>query len=254
MFDDMVDIHSHVLWGIDDGASHFDESVELCFMADDAGTKTLFLTPHLMYWEKAEELYDMREIKTEELAEVLDDNYTGIELKKGFEIYCDDDIFNVKYFKPYTLNESRYVLIEFDFFKTRENDVISWCSYLSSFGLVPIIAHPERYDFVLNDATCIERLSEKGVLFQINAGSPAGMFGIDEAEISCEMINKGYADFIGSDAHGLYSRNTDLYSCIDMYPEFIDEELIRKAAVENPKFILNDKLYVPERKAHISDM
>ncbi len=254
MFDGMIDIHSHTLWGIDDGANHFDESVELCFMADDAGTKTLFLTPHLMYWEKAEELFDMREMKTEQLAEVLDDNYSGIILKKGFEVFCDDDIFNVKYFKPYTLNESRYILIEFDFFKTGENDVSSWCNYLSSFGLVPIIAHPERYGFVLDDVSCIDRLSEKGVLFQINAGSPAGMFGDEEAAIACGMLNKGYADFIGSDAHGLFSRNTDLYACMEMYPEFINEELLRKAAVENPQVILNDKPYSPKRLDYITNI
>ena len=80
-------------------------------------------------------------------------------IKKGFEILCDDEIFDIKYFKPYTLNESRYILIEFDFYKTAEEDVKSWCKYLQSFGLVPIIAHPERYGFVMDDMSCLDRLS-----------------------------------------------------------------------------------------------
>lgn len=247
MFEGMTDIHSHVLWGIDDGAEHFDESVELCFMAEDNGTENLFLTPHLMYWDKAEELYDLREQKVEELQEVLFDNDSEIILRKGFEILCDDDIFNVKYFNPYTLNGSRYLLMEFDFFKTTETDVASWCKYISSFGLVPIIAHPERYRFVLNDISTVQRLSEQGALFQINAGSPAGHFGEASEEIACDMLNRGYVDFIGSDAHDMFSRNTDIRECMEFYPSFLNEDLIYKAAVENPMVIIEDLKYNPIR-------
>ena len=251
MFDQIVDIHSHALWGIDDGARHFDDSVDLCIMAEDSGTKTLFLTPHLMYWQQAESLFDLREEKIEKLNEVLEENESEIILKKGFEILCDDDIFNVKYFNPYTLNGSRYILIEFNFFKTNEADVLSWCKYLTSFGLVPIIAHPERYGFVLDDISCIKRLSETGVLFQMNAGSPTGMFGREEQDASCRMLNNGYVDFIGSDAHDLYGRNTDLYACIEMYPDFVDSDLLCKAAVLNPEYILKDKEYRPIRTGTI---
>ncbi len=254
MFDGIVDIHSHVLWEMDDGARYFDDSVDLCFLAEDTGTKTLFLTPHLMYWEQAEDLFDLREEKTERLQEVLEENDSEIVLKKGFEILCDDDIFNIKYFNPYTLNGSRYILIEFEFFKTSEKDVSSWCKYLTSFGLVPIIAHPERYGFVLDDVSCIERLSKEGVLFQINAGSPAGMFGGAQQEVSCRMLNNGYVDFIGSDAHDPFARNTDIYACMDMYPDFLNEDLLRRAAVLNPEVILEDKNYYPERLGLMSKM
>lgn len=247
MFENMTDIHSHVLWGIDDGAQDFDDSVELCFMAEDSGTKNLFVTPHLMYWERAEELFDIREQKVEELQEILVEEGSELVIKKGFEILCDDDIFNIKYFNPYTLNGSRYLLMEFDFFKTSEKDVASWCDYITSFGLVPIIAHPERYRFVFDDIAVIQRLSEKGTLFQINAGSPAGFFGDAAEEIACDMLNRGYVDFIGSDAHDLDSRNTDLRECMEFYPSFLNEDLLYKAFVENPEIIINDLQYKPIR-------
>ena len=247
VFENTTDIHSHVLWGVDDGAEFFDESVELCFMAEDCGTKNLFVTPHLMYWDRAEELFDIREQRVDELQETLIDEDSELIIKKGFEILCDDDIFNVKYFNPYTLNNSRYLLMEFDFYKTGEDDVRSWCEYISSFGLVPIIAHPERYRFVFDDISVIQRLSEQGVLFQINAGSPAGFFGEAEQEIACSMLNKGYVDFIGSDAHSLRSRNTDLDACVKYYPDFLNEALFYKAAVENPQAIINDSPYKPIR-------
>lgn len=254
MFENMMDIHSHTLWGMDDGAEDFDYSVDLCCMAEENGTKTLFLTPHLMYWDRADELFDIREVRSEELEETLAMNDSKIVLKKGFEIFCDDDIFNIKYFNPYTLNGSRYILIEFDFFKTDESDVASWCRYLSSFGLVPVIAHPERYGFVLDDVNCIERLSQNGVLFQINAGSPAGFFGEAEGDVAAAMLNNGYVDFIGSDAHDLFSRNTDMRACIEMYPKYINMEAVEKAAVSNPHFILEDKPFFPERKGYFSKL
>lgn len=247
------DIHSHVLWGIDDGAREFDESVDLCRMADDCGTGTLFLTPHLIYWENAEELFDTRNEKFEELFDVVRQLDLDLNLEKGFEILCDDDIFNIKYFKPYTLAGTRYILIEFDFFKTTESDVRSWCSYLKSFGLVPIIAHPERYAFMLSDGACVDRLSEDGVLFQINCGSPAGMFGSNSRDFSLRMLDRGFADFIGSDAHALRSRNTDLEYCFSFYPNEISTRLLDIACFENPEKLLKDEQITPNRFCYFAE-
>ena len=254
MFEGMIDIHSHVLWGIDDGAEHFDESVELCFMAEDNGTENLFLTPHLMYWDKAEELYDLREQKVEELQEVLFDNDSEIILRKGFEILCDDDIFDIKYFKPYTLCGSRYILIEFDFFKPTYEDVNAWCEYLKSFGLVPIIAHPERYEFFLNDYSAIDKLSQKGNLFQINSGSAAGMFGDDVQDFAERMINCGFADFFGSDAHDLRFRNTDISFCLENTPFGLDEDVLEKALFINPQKIIKDEQIKVSRLGYFAEM
>lgn len=254
MFGNIIDIHSHSLWEIDDGAQDFEETMDMCLEAEESGTKTLFLTPHLMYWGQAESLYDEREEKTEILCECLEDNDSSLVIKKGFEILCDDEIFNIRYFKPYTLCDSRYILIEFHFYKTTFEDVVSWCNYLSSFGLVPIIAHPERYAFVMDNASCVEALSDKGVLFQMNVASPTGAFGDREAYVACEMLNCGFVDFIGSDAHDLLMRNTDILSCLEMYPEELDINLFGKAACENPEFILKDGLYKPRRLEHIENL
>lgn len=244
----MTDIHSHVIWRMDDGAKRHAETVELCRIAEQSGTNTLFLTPHLMYWEEAEFLYDQREARVAELENILDEEGINLRLVKGFEILCDDDIFNIKYFKPYTLAGSRYILIEFSFDNTTEEDVTAWCKYLLSCDLVPIIAHPERYEFVLSDISAVERLSQEGVLFQLNAGSPAGMFGEEVAMTALRMLNAGYADFIGSDAHNVHLRNTDMQYCFDRYPRYADMRMAEKAVNENPDYILKDKKYVPFRK------
>lgn len=249
-----IDLHSHVLWGVDDGSRSLDETVDMCALAEDSGTGTLFLTPHLMYWDRAEELFDIRNEKAEYLKEVLADNEINLDLKTGFEILCDDDIFLTKYFNPYTLCGSKYILIEFDFFKTTIEDVLSWCSYLQSFGLVPIIAHPERYRFMLLDGKCVDKLSDKGVLFQINAGSPVGVFGDTSAEFALKMIKGGFVDFIGSDAHDIRSRNTDMAFYFENYPYEADNGFLHRASYLNPLKVINNEDISIQRFSHFLDL
>lgn len=245
MHNNYIDIHSHTLWDIDDGSKDIDETISLCDMAVRSGTEHLFLTPHLIYWESAEDLLDERDSKIERLSEILDEEEIELKIHKGFEILCDDDIFNIKYFKPYTLCGSRYILIEFDFFKTAVDDVVSWCKYLISFDLVPIIAHPERYQFFILEYEAIDKLSDMGVLFQINSGSAAGMFGSNVRKFAERMINRGYADFVGSDAHDLMMRNTDMGFCFNNYSDDVNMELLKIAYSDSPlKLIKNQQIDV----------
>lgn len=252
MFNKYFDVHSHVLWDLDDGSKNVEETLNLCDMAASSGTAHLFLTPHLIYWERAGDLYDEREWKFQRLEEALAEEEIPLKIHKGFEILCDDDIFAIKYFKPYTLCGSRYILIEFDFFKTTTDDVVSWCNYLLSFGLVPIIAHPERYEFFISEESAIDELSNMGVLFQINSGSAAGMFGSKVQSFAEKMINRGFADFIGSDAHDLMMRNTDMEYCFENYPEDINRELLEKALSINPIKIINDEPIVVQRLSELA--
>ncbi len=250
----MIDIHSHTLWGLDDGSRSLNTSVEMCRIASESGTEVLFLTPHIVYWENAEDLYDLREEKTERLEEILDEYGVELKLVKGFEILCDDDIFDIKYFKPYTLGGTRYILIEFDFEKPTEEDVISWCNYLISQSLVPVIAHPERYRFVKENISVLEKLSDKGVLFQINCGSPLGMFGDSECNISLKMLKCGYVDFIGSDAHDTVYRSTNISELIEEYPETVSEDVIFDATERNPQAVINNEIIETKRKGSLLDV
>jgi protein-tyrosine phosphatase len=242
-----VDLHSHSLWGIDDGAPDLETSLEMCRLAHETGTDYLFLTPHLINWSDAGMLYDIREERTEYLQNILYSEGRELTLIKGFEILCGDDIFEVKYFEPYTLNKSRYILIEFSFNRTTEDDVNAWCDYLISCGLVPVIAHPERYEFVKNDVSVIERLSDKGCLFQVNCGSVVGVFGEREANVALRMLYAGYVDFIGSDAHDLRWRTTDMYAFLRDYPDNLPVGVLDDALFTNPQKVINNEKIIPER-------
>ena len=102
MRDKYIDIHSHVLWDIDDGSKDFGETINLCDMAMRSGTGQLFLTPHLIYWDNAGDLFDERERKIESLTDFLEEEEFELKIHTGFEILCDDDIFDVKYSKSFT--------------------------------------------------------------------------------------------------------------------------------------------------------
>ena len=80
-----------------------------------------------------------------------------------------------------------------------------------------------------------------GVLFQINSGSAAGMFGSKVRRFAERMINRGYADFVGSDAHDLIMRNTDMDFCFNNYSDDIDIELLKKAYKSNPLKLIKDE-------------
>ncbi|MGN0526206.1 MAG: tyrosine-protein phosphatase [Acutalibacteraceae bacterium] len=253
MNNEFIDIHSHVLWNIDDGSRSFYETLDLCAMAEDVGTKILFLTPHLMYWDRAEDLFDQRNEKAEKLRQVLLQEGIDLKLELGFEILCDDDIFNVKYFKPYTLCGSRYILIEFDFFKTSEEDVTAWCNYLISNGLVPIIAHPERYEFVLDDFSVFQRLSDKGVLFQMNGCSAEGAFGAEVENTALRMLEYGFVDFVGSDAHNINRRNTELSRCFEEFESKLIDDFFDIVCWNNPQCVIKNEQIIPRRISYFNE-
>ena len=88
----------------------------------------------------------------------------------------------------------------------------------------------------------------------MNAGSPTGVFGDREAYVACEMLNCGFVDFIGSDSHDLRMRNTDIIANIEMYPDELNMDLLKKAACDNHEFILKDGLYKPQRLELIENL
>lgn len=249
----MIDIHSHVLTGLDDGARDFDTSIELCRIAALTGTTVLTATPHLMCWNTASSLLEARDEKLRELRYALEEEQIDLELAAGVELLCDDEIFQVGDLSPFTLNGSRYLLIEFDFSGTSEEDVAAWCDHLLSRGFVPIIAHPERYAFVNDDITSIERLSEKNILFQLNCGSAVGMFGEQAARMALLMLRCGYADLLASDAHTLSRRTTDLSRMLQSYPPVIGREVIERATERTPELILKNQTVLPNVRYSFSE-
>ena len=196
----MIDIHSHILFGIDDGSKSLSESINIINKAIDNGYTDIVLTPHYRF----EQNYVCNNInkykRFVELQKEVERLELPINLYLGNEITIDEDLFyylNAEVAMP--LNGSRYLLIELPFDSVFK-DLDSAIDRLLSKGNVPIIAHPERYLYY-NDLSEFERLLKKGVLFQGNINSLYGKYGMKAKETLEEMLRMNMIHFMASDIH-----------------------------------------------------
>ncbi len=196
----MIDIHNHILYGIDDGSKSLEESINIINKAIDNGYTDIILTPH--YRKIQNFVCDNREKYRRFciLKNKIDELDLPINLYLGNEITIDEDLFyylNAEQALP--LNGTRYLLIELPFFSAF-NDLDEAIDRLLSKGNIPIIAHPERYEYY-QDLSEYERLLKKGVLFQGNINSLYGKYGNRAKKVLEEMLKKNMIHFMASDIH-----------------------------------------------------
>lgn len=237
----MVDLHSHILPDIDDGAKNLDESLRLCSLGRINHIKKIVATPHFNALGNIDNFLKQRDEKYNSLKKALEENNIDADIYKGAEVFVDDDIFFSKNLNRLTINDSRYLLIEFSFYGLKFKDVVQYLDELYSMDIVPIVAHPERYEYFQNDYDAVNELASKGVLFQINAASLASRDGREEFELAYEMAYKGVASFISTDAHSLYRRPNDMSDMIREFPQDIDPVHMERMLVRNPQRVIDNE-------------
>ncbi len=236
----MIDLHSHILHDMDDGAKSLQESVRLCSLGRLNHIKKIVATPHFNALGNIENFIAQRDERIATLENEIEKNRINIQLYKGAEVFVDDDIFFSNNLKRLTINNSKYLLIEFSFYGLRIRHVADYLKEIFSMGVIPIIAHPERYEFFQNDYDAINEFASRGVLFQLNAGSLASRDGREEFELAYEMAYKGVASFISTDAHSLQHRPNDIAAMLQQFPQDINPEHMNRMLVTNPQIVLND--------------
>lgn len=202
----MIDIHSHILPGLDDGASTWEDSLEMARLAVEDGIHTIVASPHLFrnrtvnlaeINHKGEILNKITEFKQKLLTAAIDlEILPGCDFPLSFESLQLLDEGRVL-----TINDGRrYLLLEFpDVSLPPATEEI--CFRLQSKGLTPIITHPERHFIFQEMPKKLGRLLDLGCLTQITGASLIGGFGRRVARISREMMRKGYIRLLASDAH-----------------------------------------------------
>lgn len=238
----MVDIHCHVLYGTDDGSFDLTESLEMLELAQRGGTEVVVATPHCNipgmppnYW------CDEHSKKLDTLNSALKDENMKISVVSGQEIFATRETARLlTEGKLITLNSSRYALIEFDFGEY-SIEAYSILESVIAEGYVPIVAHPERYGFVYEEDDAARRLKDMGCLLQVNKGSLKGSFGMKAKKTAYRLLDRSFADFVASDAHGPYVRTPFLADAHEAVASIYSDDYARLLFTENPSLVLKNK-------------
>jgi len=244
----MVDIHMHLLYDIDDGPGDLQTSLELCAGAEGCGVEQIIATPHLLSPGKIDSFIRRRDDRLNRLREAVRKAGLRVELYPGAEVFINDDIFYSRGLEKVTLNNGRYILIEFDFDGVSAERIISYVNELFKLGCLPIIAHPERYSFFQRDYGLVSYLRDMEVLFQLNARSLASLGSRAEFELAHRMTLNRTASFIATDAHSTVRRTGDILRMLRRFPSDIHRETLDYMLKLAPRAVLLNRP-LPKRRA-----
>ena len=237
----MIDIHTHVLPGIDDGSQSMDMSLEMLALSAESGVKTLVATPHCNIPDEFENYADGElEALWDRLEWERERADIPIQLCKGMEIYATPELPELlQQDRVWTLNGTRYFLMEFSFNEDPDfcMDILRSCEKA---GFYPVIAHPERYFFVQDDPAIAYDWCTAGYGLQVNKGSLLGRFGHGPLQTARLLMEHSLVACVASDAHRPNRRSTYMGEIrrylIDVYGEAYMHLLLE----ENPARILNE--------------
>ncbi|WP_027308874.1 tyrosine-protein phosphatase [Caloramator sp. ALD01] len=196
----MIDIHSHLLPEIDDGADNIDTTIEMIKIYKSQGVDKVIATPHF-YPSYFENTRDVIKREVEKVNILLKEKNIDFTILPGSEVYATrDTLLDLKEGRIQTLNDSRYILMEFDYrrFPDYGFDLIYEIGLL---GYRVVVAHPERYHYVIKDITFLNKLIDEGCLIQINSSSLTGVFGKDVKKTALRIAENGSFNFLATDAH-----------------------------------------------------
>ena len=238
----MIDIHCHIVPGVDDGSSDFAESLGMGENAEACGVTDIIVTPHCNIPGSYRNYYgDAYEKAFTGLETLFSEGRIGIRLHRGMEVFGAGDLISLlDKGRIITLAGSRYMLVEFPF----DDDMWHARDVLISLlrnGIVPIVAHPERYYAVNDDVQFALDWADMGCLLQLNRTSLLGPHASPESKTSRMLMDMGAAHFIATDAHGVFARTTTLLDAYEFVSRRYSREWAELLMVENPRRVINDK-------------
>ncbi len=238
----MIDIHSHLLFGVDDGSRTLEESVHVIKKLSEVGYTDIILTPHYIndstYVSTREENLDV----LKRLKVGLIRNNVNVNLYLGNEIYIDSEIANLlKNNIISSLNDTKYLLIELPM--SGENEIYYDIFLdLINMGYKVILAHPERYISFQKDFNKIYELKELGVLLQSNIGSVLGDYGRGAKKTIKRLLKENLITFMGTDIHHNKEEYTFVLKAKKKIGKYLTQKQINNIFENNAKVLLNDKI------------
>lgn len=231
-----IDVHSHILPSVDDGAKDIEESMKMMRIAKAEGIERILLTPHTRTTYVPEEVFDKQLALLKEKCESED---IHIPFYRGTEVfYTGDAVEYLRTGKANTLNGTSYVLTEF-MPMARPNEIRNDLMKLLSEGYKPIVAHIERYPMVADDLDNIRLIRGLGVKIQVNVGSFTGFFGGSIRKLLYRALDERLVDFLGTDAHDAKGRAPYVQKCLNnLYKDF-SKSYIEEISYQNAEEYLH---------------
>lgn len=242
----MFDIHSHIIHGVDDGAPDLETSTALIRMAAATGTRHIINTSHVIElnnhpsWERIKS-------GVAELQAIADSEQLDLKIYPGSEVEMNWDILEAlkESDHSFCLAGTRYQLVELPAMMIPDYAEDFWYE-LQLAGRIPVLAHPERNEVLMHQPERLLKWMRSGLLTQCNGGSLLGKFG-ERAQRHAELLLKnGLIYFIGSDAHRVKVRNTDLTDARLRLEELVGREKAEAICTLNPQKLLADEIIEPQ--------
>lgn len=197
-----VDMHSHLIPGIDDGSKTMEESIELIRRLSDYGLRKLITTPHIMseYYRNTPEIIIMG---LEDLRRAVKNEGIPIEIDAAAEYYMDEIFLEkVKSGEKMLTFGNNYILVETGFIN-RPQMLLEIIFQLEMAGYRPVLAHPERYQYLISDKQLLQDLTDRHILFQVNLLSLTGFYSKPVKDFGEMLIERRLVRFFGTDCHNL---------------------------------------------------
>lgn len=236
----MIDTHCHILWGVDDASTNDRESMDMLKVAAADGIKTIVATSHIKMPIYPNDIHILSAafyaLQKELIKEQMD-----IEIILGGENFISHHtiaLLEENKFVPY--NNGKYMLVEFAWTKNMFDHPTTYLQRIINYGYIPVIAHPERYEWVHEDYSLLKRWRDMGCLLQINRTSIFQLDKIAAANATAlRMLKDDLVDIIASDAHRCYAPRLPKLSDVYRYIEKnYGSEKAKRYLYDNPKKII----------------
>jgi protein-tyrosine phosphatase len=250
----MIDIHNHILPGIDDGAKNMEETLEMVRELYETGFYTLIATPHVM---EGRGFISSTEILalTEQVQQQVAEAGIPIQILPGAENYVFPDMANwFNEGKLLTLgNTGKYLLVELPMLEIpRYTDQVFFDLQVK--GITPVLAHPERYQALVDEPERLLDWARKGILFQLDLRSITGKYGTSVRKFARTILNSDLVHFVGSDAHCVTTSKLVYKDSLQKVKEFVGDKRFLELTTTNPGNILKGKVKLGERDYSLKEL
>lgn len=237
---DFIDVHCHILPGVDDGSTDMEMTRQMLQTAWKDGIRCMIATPH--YREGRMEATPAKLISSWEKTAAC-----AREIHRDFVIYLGSELYSthalvssIEKRRALTINGSRYVLVEFNPSKGY-SEIETALRELQMSGYRPVLAHVERYKCLVKEPYRVEELTDMGIYIQVNASSVTGDMGFASKAFIKKLMKYELVHFVGTDAHNMGNRKPAMQKCVSYVAKKFGEDYARRISWSNALRMLNNE-------------